>query len=143
MFFIFSFKIYVLLQQKNFNLEAFKTYELKYENFQITKFSSCKKFKKKVKKSASEEFCVCLTDIYHCLESGTINLTHLFFTATAWVQFQSSASHLTLKKLNFEFVAQTETLKYNLPQIITPNGKKTSHLSLISRVHFYCTNKCR
>ena len=60
---------------------------------------------------------------------------------------------LTLNLPNSEFVAQTEALKYHLLQIITPNGKKTSHLSLISRakqafisyhtVNFYCTNKCR
>ena len=60
----------------------------------------------------------------------------------------SSNLTLTLKLLNSEFVAQTEALKYHLPQIIIPNGKVISHLSLISRakkaftsyliVNFYC-----
>ena len=45
-------------------------------------------------KSASEGLCVCLTDIFHCLGSGTVNVTYLLFTTTAWVQFHSSASHL-------------------------------------------------
>ena len=94
--FIFSFKVHALVQQKTLISRSSRpnTLESKYQNFQITKFSLFKLIEKKVKKSASDGFCVCLTDIFHCLGNDTINSTHLLFTATAWVQSHSSASPL-------------------------------------------------
>ena len=59
--------------------------------------------------------------------SNDKNLLNSQFTFFNLLQFT------LLKLLNSEFVAQTEALEYHLPQAITSNGKKTSHLSLISR----------
>ena len=87
------------------------TYDSKYQNFQITKFCSLK-----------ELICKFNSFAFHHNAMGSISFWCL-----------SSNLTQTLKLLNSEFVAQTETLKYHLPQIITPNGKKTSHLLVISR----------
>ena len=57
------------------------------QNIRIFKSQNLVRLNELTKKSASEGFCVCLTDIFHCLGSGTVNLTYLLFTATAWVQF--------------------------------------------------------
>ena len=59
--------------------------------------------------------------------SNDKNLLNSQFTFFNLLQFT------LLKLLHSEFVAQTEALEYHLPQVITSNGKKTSHLSLISR----------
>ena len=59
--------------------------------------------------------------------SNDKNLLNSQFTFFNLLQFT------LLKLLNSEFVAQTEALEYHLSQVITSNGKKTSHLLLISR----------
>ena len=58
MFFIFIFRIYVLMQQKTLISRTSRpnTYESKYQNFQITKFSSFKRINKKLKKVPRKGF---------------------------------------------------------------------------------------
>ena len=108
LFFIFSFKIYVLMQQKTLISRTSRpnTYDSpeevncwnhippKYQNFQITKLTLFKLIKGKVNKKLPHKYFVYVFNIFHCLGSDAVNLTHLLFIATAWVQFNSSSSHL-------------------------------------------------